>query len=318
MNITRKLTSGVVIILLALTFFAVIMPLQDEAHAAVAKAAVKKAKTYSKSANKLFKVKGYWYCFSKKKVKKGLQKVGSNYYFFNKSTGKMYLKTGLKKVSTAYYYFKKSSGKAPAYRNKSLKDADGKVWFFKSNGKRYSYSYKDTGSTAGNTAAGYIISEAKIKPENSATAAQLQTAYKKIVNRSKYIALDVKPITSSSVIGSYALTAAKKKGGKCYNVAALTFVTFKALGDNPSLVTGKCTRTGDAAKNQDHAWVESDKLVYDAVFDITITKKAMAFMGKAKDELHGKEYKNKEFKLSGVDAAYKDYLYTPDKQNTFK
>lgn len=312
----RRVTSLIIVFALAVCFIgALALVQQEESHATVARAAVKKAKAYRKAKKKLFKVKGYWYCFSKRKVRKGLQKVGINYYFFNKSTGKMYLKTGLKKVGTAYYYFNKKNGKAPALRNKA-KNIDDKIWFFRSTGKRYKYSYKPTGTAAGNTAAGYIISAALMKPADKPTAAQLQKAYKKIVNRSKYLPLDVKPITSSSVIGSYALTAAKKKGGKCYNVAALTFVTFKALGGSPSLVTGKCTRTGDIKDNQDHAWVEEDKLVYDSVFDLT--KKAMAFMGKAKDELHGKNYKNKEFKLSGVSDAYKDYIYTPDRKNTFK
>lgn len=311
------MTSILVIFALTVCFFvALAIMLQEDSHAAVSKAAIKKAKTYKKAKKKLFKVKGSWYCFSKKKVKKGLQKVGKNYYFFSKSTGKMYLKTGQKKVGSAYYYFKKKSGKAPAYKNKSWQDASGKVWFFKSNGKRYSYSYKTTGSSSGNTAAGYIISAAKIKPADKATAAQLQAAYKKIVSRSSYQVVIADPITSSSVIGSYALTAAKKKGGKCYHMAALTFVTFKALGANPSLVTGKASRTGDLTKTQEHSWVEESKLVYDSVFDLS--KKAMSFMGKTKDELHGKDYKNKEFKLSDVDSAYKDYVYIPDQKNTFK
>jgi len=317
MKAVRKTISLLVIAALAVCFLGVFALIEQESsHAAVSKAAVKKAKTYKKAKKKLFKVKGAWYCFSKKKVRKGLQKVGSKYYFFSKSTGKMYLKTGLKKIGIAYYYFKKSSGKAPAYTKKSWKDASGKVWFFKSNGKRYPYSYKDTGSTSGNTAAGYIISEAKIKADGSGTAAQLQAAYKKIVKRSSYQIVLANKITSASTIGSYALTCAKKKGGKCYNMAALTFVTFKALGSNPTLVNGLCTKNGDVKKNQEHAWVEESKLVYDSVFDLS--KKEMAFMGIAKDELHGKDYKNKEFKLSGVASGYADYMYTPDKQYTFK
>ena len=317
MKAIRKTLSLLVIAALMLSIcFAASLILSEDAHAAVSKAAVKKAKKYKKAKKKLFKVKGAWYCFSKKKVRKGLQKVGSKYYFFSKSTGKMYLKTGLKKVGTAYYYFKKSSGKAPAYTKKSWKDASGKVWFFKSNGKRYPYSYKNTGSTSGNTAAGYIISEAKIKANGSGTAAQLQAAYKKIVKRSSYQIVLANKITSASTIGSYALTCAKKKGGKCYNMAALTFVTFKALGSNPTLVNGLCTKNGDVKKNQEHAWVEESKLVYDSVFDLS--KKEMAFMGIAKEELHGKDYKNKEFKLSGVASGYADYMYTPDKQYTFK
>ena len=276
---------------------------------------MKKAKKYKKATKKLFKVKGYWYCFSKKKVRKGLQKVKKNYYYFSKKTGKMYLKTGLKKVGTAYYYFKKKNGKAPALKNKAL-TLDGKVWFFKSTGKRYPYSYKTTGTASGNTAAGYIISAAKIKPADKATTAQLQAAYKKIVNRSSYTFLTVKPITSESMIGSYALKCAKDKGGKCYNMAALTFVTFKALGAGPSLVTGKCSRTGDLTEAGEHAWVEESKLVYDSVFDVN--KKAMAFMGKAMVALPHKEYKNHEFKLKDVTGNYSKYVYIPDKTKTFK
>lgn len=302
----RRITSLFMIIMLAAGLALLIGTFeQEEAHAAVSKKVIKKAKKYTKKANKLFKVGSAWYCFSSKKVKKGLQKVGKNYYFFSKSTGKMYKKTGLKKVGTAYYYFKLSKGKAPALRNKSVV-IDSAAWFFKSNGKRYSYSYKDLGNTSANTAAGYIISEAKIKPENKATDAQLKAAYERIVKRSSYIPLDVKTITDEKTIGSYALTAAQKKGGKCYNVAALTFVTFRALGDNAKLEIGKCTRTGDTAKNQDHAWVESSKLVYDAVFDLS--KKEMAFLGKEKDA----QGNNKPFKLKGVADAYKDYTYTPE------
>lgn len=288
---------------------------QEDSYATVSKAAVRKAKKYRKSANKLFKVGSSWYCFSKRRVKKGLQKVGSKYYYFSKSTGKMHVKTGLKKVGTSYYYFKVSKGKAPAYKNKAWKDGDGKVWFFRSTGKRYGYSYKDTGSTSGNTAAGYIISSAGIKLADKATTAQLQAAYKKIVSRSKSLSIDATPITSSGVIGSYALTAAKKKGGKCYHMAALTFVTFKALGENASLVTGKCDKQN--GKGQiNHAWVENSKLVYDSMFDLS--KKEMAFMGKEMDALHGPEYKNKEFKLLSVPTEYANYIYTPDQKNTFK
>lgn len=317
MKAIRKTVSLLVIAALMLSIcFAASLILSEDAHAAVSKAAVKKAKKYKKAKKKLFKVKGAWYCFSKKKVKKGLQKVGSKYYFFSKSTGKMYLKTGLKKVGTAYYYFKKSSGKAPAYTKKSWKDASGKVWFFKSNGKRYPYSYKNTGSTSGNTAAEYIISEAKIKANGSGTVSQLQAAYKRIVKRSSYKIVLANKITSSSTIGSYALTCAKKKGGKCYNMAALTFVTFKALGSKPTLINGQCTRDSNTKNNQEHAWVEESKLVYDSVFDLS--KKEMAFMGIAKNELPEKEYKNKEFKLSGVASRYANYMYTPDKQYTFK
>lgn len=309
MSTAKRMISLFIIATLTFCFLALIWTAQQEdVSAAVSKKVVKKARKYTGKKNKLFKIGGYWYCFRSRKVRKSLQKVGKNYYFFSKSTGKMYLRTGLKKVGTYYYYFKKSSGKAPAFRNKSWKDKDNKVWFFKSNGRRYGLSYKDSGSTAGNTAAGHIISAAAIKKD---TKNPMELAYKKIVNRSKYIALDVKPITSSSVIGSYALTAAKKKGGKCYNVAALTFVTFKALNGNPSLVTGKCARSGDTKDNQDHAWVEESKLVYDAVFDLS--KKEMAFMAKEKDGQG-----NKPFKLKGIADAYKNYLYTPDKQNTFK
>ena len=126
------------------------------------------------------------------------------------------------------------------------------------------------------------------------------------------------PITSQAMAGSYALSCAKDKGGKCYHMAALTFVTFKALGASPSLVTGKCSRTGDLTKAQEHAWVEESKLVYDSVFDVTLTKKAMTFMGKTMDALHGKDYKNHEFKLKDVTGDYSNYIYIPDKTNTFK
>lgn len=317
MKALTKSVSLLVIFALALgVYFAASLITSEDAHAAVAKAAVKKAKTYKKSTNKLFKVKGAYYCFSKKKVKKGIQKVGKKYYFFSTSNGKMYLKTGLKKVGTAYYYFKKASGKAPAYTNNSWKDADNNVWFFTSNGKRYKYSYKDTGSTAGNTAAGYVISEAKIAADGTGSDAQLKSAYEKIVNRSSYKINTDTAITQESVIGTYALNCAKAKGGKCYNMAALTFVTFKALGGNPTLVTGKCSRTGDLTKNQDHAWVENKKLVYDSVFDLS--KKEMAFLGKEMDDLKGKDYKNKEFKLKNISEPYSAYIYTPDKTNTFK
>ena len=316
MKATKKTVSLLIIAVLAVCFCsAAIIMTSEDAHAAVSKAAVKKAKKYKKATKKLFKVKGYWYCFSKKKVRKGLQKVKKNYYYFSKKTGKMYLKTGLKKVGTAYYYFKKKNGKAPALKNKAL-TLDGKVWFFKSTGKRYPYSYKTTGTASGNTAAGYIISAAKIKPADKATTAQLQAAYKKIVNRSSYTFLTVKPITSESMIGSYALKCAKDKGGKCYNMAALTFVTFKALGAGPSLVTGKCSRTGDLTEAGEHAWVEESKLVYDSVFDVN--KKAMAFMGKAMVALPHKEYKNHEFKLKDVTGNYSKYVYIPDKTKTFK
>lgn len=318
MKATKKTVSLLIIAALALCFCSAALILAGEdAHAAVSKAAVKKAKTYKKATKKLFKVKGSWYCFSKKKVRKGLQKVGKNYYFFSKKTGKMYLKTGLKKVGTSYYYFKKKSGKAPALKNKAL-TLDGKVWFFKSTGKRYPYSYKTTGTASGNTAAGYIISAAKLKPADKATTAQLQAAYKKIVSRSSYKIVIANPITSQAMAGSYALSCAKDKGGKCYHMAALTFVTFKALGASPSLVTGKCSRTGDLTKAQEHAWVEESKLVYDSVFDVTLTKKAMTFMGKTMDALHGKDYKNHEFKLKDVTGDYSNYIYIPDKTNTFK
>lgn len=318
MKATKKTVSLLIIAALAICFCsAALLMAREDAHAAVSKAAVKKAKTYKKSTKKLFKVKGYWYCFSKKKVRKGLQKVGKNYYFFSKKTGKMYLKTGLKKVGTSYYYFKKKSGKAPALKNKAL-TLDGKVWFFKSTGKRYPYSYKTTGTASGNTAAGYIISAAKLKPTDKATTAQLQAAYKKIVSRSSYKIVIANPITSQAMAGSYALSCAKDKGGKCYHMAALTFVTFKALGASPSLVTGKCSRTGDLTKAQEHAWVEESKLVYDSVFDVTLTKKAMTFMGKTMDALHGKDYKNHEFKLKDVTGDYSKYIYIPDKTNTFK
>ena len=302
----RRITSLFMIIMLAAGLALLIGTFeQEEAHAAVSKKVIRKAKKYTKKTNKLFKVGSAWYCFSSKKVKKGLQKVGKNYYFFSKSTGKMYKKTGLKKVGTAYYYFKLSKGKAPALRNKSVV-IDSAAWFFKSNGKRYSYSYKDTGSAEGNTAAGYIISEAQI------TNKDLAAAYTKIVNRSTYQVLIADPVTSSDVIGKYALIAAQKKGGKCYHLAALTFVTFKALGENPTFINGKCTRTGNIANNMEHAWVENDKLVYDSVFDMVDNSSSeMAFMGKEMDSLKGKEYKNKEFKLVGVADLYQNYIYTP-------
>lgn len=306
----RKVTTVIVLLALAVCFIALDAALsQEEAYAAVAKAAVKKAKTYKKPANKLFKVGKGWYCFSKKKVRKGLQKVGKDYYFFSKSTGKMYLKTGLKQIGTSYYYFNKTKGKAPALRNKA-RTLDNAVWFFQSDGRRYPYSYSDTGSAEGNTAAGYIISEAQITDKDPAAA------YQKIVARSTYQVLISDPITSSGVIGKYALTAAQKKGGKCYHLAALTFVTFKAMGENPSLITGKCARTGSAADNIEHAWVENDDLVYDSVFDMVDNKGGaeMAFMGKEKESLQGKEYNNREFKLTGAADLYKNYMYTPDRE----
>lgn len=302
MKLTRKLTSGVVIILLALTFFAVIMPLQDEAHATVAKAAVKKAKTYSKSANKLFKVKGCWYCFSKKKVKKGLQKVGSNYYFFNKSTGKMYLKTGLKKVSTAYYYFKKSSGKAPAYRNTSWKDADNKVWFFKSNGKRYNYSYKDTGSTAGNTAAGAVLSAASIKDDDSTLDAKLLKAYKEIVKNYGYSFITPSAPKTVAELGKLAKSMTDSKEGKCYNYAALTYVAFKALGAAPVYYNG-------AFKSEDrvHAWVilkgeDDSSYIYDSNQD-NVASKGVDFYGKL---ITYRDDASTSFTIEGM-----DYIYYP-------
>ena len=80
----------------------------EEADAAVSKKVIKKAKKYKKKANKIFKVGGAKYCFSKKKVKKGVQKVGGKYYFFNKSTGKMMTNYALK--SGSKYYFFQASG----------------------------------------------------------------------------------------------------------------------------------------------------------------------------------------------------------------
>ena len=304
----RRITSLFMIILLAAGLALLIGTFeQEDAHAAVSKKVIKKAKKYTKKTNKLFKVGSAWYCFSSKKVKKGLQKVGKNYYFFSKSTGKMYKKTGLKKVGTAYYYFKLSKGKAPALRNKSVV-IDSAAWFFRSNGKRYSYSYKDLGNTSANTAAGYIISEAKIKPENKATDAQLKAAYERIVKRSSNLVVAADPITSETVISKYALSAAQKKGGNCYTVSSLVFVTFKALGANPFLHTGNCTRPKASGETitHPHAWIEESKLVYDAIFDLS--KKEMAFMGKEKDSQG-----NKPFKLKDIADAYKDYTYNPDK-----
>ena len=70
MGIAKKLSTLFMIICLAVICLALTMPLQqEEAHAKVSKAVTKKAKTYKQAANKLFKVSGGWYCFSKKKVK---------------------------------------------------------------------------------------------------------------------------------------------------------------------------------------------------------------------------------------------------------
>lgn len=283
MKATKKSVSLLIVLALALCFCsAAILMAQEDAHAAVSKAAIKKAKTYSKSTKKLFKVKGYWYCFSKKKVRKGLQKVGKNYYYFSKSTGKMYLKTGLKKVGTAYYYFRKKSGKAPALTN-TAKKISGKVWFFKSNGKRYKYSYLNTGSASGNTAAGVIISGASIKASGKGSNAQLKAAYKKIVKGYKYIPLLVSVPKTKASLGKLAKNMTDEKGGKCFHFAALTYVTFKALGASPTYYNGKFKRPTDKSSFE-HSWVvlkdaDGKERIYDSNQDDTAGTTA-SFFGK--------------------------------------
>lgn len=286
--LTAALAAGFVVLAGALT--------QEDAHAAVPKAAVKKAKTYKKKANKLFKVGKAWYCFSRKKVKKGLQKVGGKYYFFNKSTGKMLVKSKLMKIGTSYYYFQKKSGKAPSAGGVKT-NADGKIVFIKPSGSRYNYPYTDTGNVLGNIAAGIIISEANIQPSGTGSSEELEAAYKKIVLRSGYDVLASMPdLSTETWPGSYAIYLAATKGGKCYNFAALTYYTFKALGSpTAQLCIGKCqTRPGqtDPATGSEyaptaHAWVEVLEAegfgvlyAYDSVFDVTKSGKDMSFCRK--------------------------------------
>ena len=248
-NCLRILT----VILIAAAFVAVAMPLvQEEAHAKVSKSVTKKAKAYKKAKNKLFKVGKAWYCFSKKKVKTGLQKVGKEYYFFNKSNGKMLTKSGLRKVGSAYYFFSKKSGKAPALRNKA-KAISGEVWFFQKDGKRYNYAFGDTGSAAGNDAAGYIIAKAGIRADGTASEDQLKEAYAETVKYKYLINLASEP-SDIGEIGKLAKSIVDNNGGKCYNHAALTYVTLKALGASPVYCSGTFQRNPEARIEQ-HAWV---------------------------------------------------------------
>ena len=80
MSTNRTSLRILTVALIAVSLILIMLPLtREEAHAKVKSTVAKKAKTYKKSANKLFKIGKKWYCFSKKKVKTGLQKVGKEY-----------------------------------------------------------------------------------------------------------------------------------------------------------------------------------------------------------------------------------------------
>ena len=307
MVIRRNYLRILTVALIAAAFVLIAVPLtQEEAHAKVSKSVAKKAKTYKKARNKLFKVGKAWYCFSRKKVRTGLQKVGKEYYFFNKSNGRMLTKSGLKKVGSAYYYFNKKSGKAPALRNAS-REIDGEIWFFQSDGKRYAYCYEDTGSTAGNDAAGIIISEAKIKPDGLGGEAELREAYSAIVSRSSYRITLEPDFSSNKWIGKFAEDCAENKGGKCYGFAALTYVTFKALGEHPVINTGEFSRSPGGEKG-DHAWVvaenqNGDDVIYDTNQDNLISKDPASLTFFAKTITYQNEGKT-SFTVQGSDYVF--------------
>ena len=260
MTETRKnLRVAVLVAIVAALLAGAALAFAEPADAAISKAAKKKAKTYTKSKNKIFKVKGAKYCFSKKKVRTGYKKVGSHYYFFSKSTGKMTKKKTVK-VGSKYY-------------------------FFKSNGRRYKYAIKNTGTSKGNSAAGLIVSAAKLKPSSNPSAAVLKKVHAKIVKHVKYAYLIQPSMSSKSAIGKLAYTAAMDKKGICFNYAALEYVTFKALGAKPRVWSGKCNRNpGDSSsKAGQHAWVtvagsgDAPFLLYDPVYDRGKSASALKF-----------------------------------------
>jgi len=284
MRANKRFLSAVLLIAALFLMLAVCEALsQEDCHAAIPAAVKKKARAYQKKVNKIFKVNGAKYCFRNRKVRTGQRKVGSYYYFFNKSNGKMMKNTGVK-LGT-------------------------KIFFFKANGRKYKYGYKPTGTAKGNAAAGVIISAAGLQPKAEPTNAQLKAAYNKITSRTSYGIVENPNLGSRAWIAKYAYTAAIKKQGKCYNLAALTYLTYKALGAKPKLQVGKCNRKPDPSKTDaenkkaagEHAWVTiagNNTLIYDSIFDL----------GNATPQFFGKKF-SPDKKTDAYKVQGKDYLY---------
>ena len=258
----------------------VLMPMATmmttDSASAVSKGAVNKMAKKSKNGFKKFK--GKWYYIKSKKAVKGLKKISGKYYFFNK-IGTM--QTGAKKISGKNYYFKavksgKKKGQAPALTNNVLTKS-GKTWFYNSKGVRYEFAYKNVGNEKGNIAVGRVLSEAKVKTEKTKEA-RLKKAYGYIVNKYSYMS---RPTPKNFKTAAWTYQCAYdmamgmnrmgkqpegKYAGKCYNFAALTGLTAKALGYDTTIVPGTCQRP-DSDKATEHAWAEISEDEYVFVLD---------------------------------------------------
>lgn len=258
-GIKRTLALIVVAAMISVSFAAVLTT--QNADAASAKSIKKMAK---KSKNGLKKYKGSWYYIKKHKVVKGLKKVKGKYYYFDKKGA---MKHGSKKIKGKNYYFNKiksgkKKGQAPALAKEALAKG-GKAYFYKANAQRYELQYKSTGNIKGDTAVGAVLSGANVKSV-SGNEARLKKAYVFIVNKYSYNSRPTPNLKTNAWTYKCAYDmamgmnmmgkeAAGNYTGKCYNFAALTGLTAKALGYNTVIIPGTCKRPGANAYTE-HAW----------------------------------------------------------------
>lgn len=265
-SIARRFIPITLIVALALTM----IPISEKALAAEEKPdtvdTAKINKIAASSKNGFKKIDGQWYYIKKHKVVKGFKKIKKDYYFFDKY-GTM--QSGLIKHKKASYYFNKTkNGKAPALKN-SVKEIDEKIFYFKSNGKRYNFGFKDTGSKKSNIAAGIIISSAKVTKKQSKRK-RLDKAYRKILKRTKYRHGKAPNLKNKKWYRSFAYNAVMKKKCQCYGFAAMSGVVAKALGYDAAVQYGGVTFSGLMAYSK-HAWayvkIDGDKHMLDASGD---------------------------------------------------
>ena len=256
----RKTLAWILVAAMISVSFAAVLTTQS-ADAASAKSIKKMAK---KSKNGFKKYKGSWYYIKKHKVVKGLKKVSGKYYFFDKKGA---MKSGAKKIKGKNYFFKKvtsgkKKGQAPALAKAALTKS-GKAYFYKANAQRYEFQYKSTGNNKGDTAVGAVLSGADVKSV-SGNEARLKKAYVYIVNKYSYNSRPTPNLRATDWTYKCAYDMAMGMNmmgkeatgnytGKCYNFAALTGLTAKALGYSTAIVPGTCKKPGSSDYTE-HAW----------------------------------------------------------------
>lgn len=203
------------------------------------------------------KEKGRWYLYRYGYAVKGLNKYKGKYYFFN---GKGQNVAGLITVNKAQYKFvKDKTGKAPAVADKAVK-IRGKLYYFRKNGKKYDFTFKDTGSSYGNTAVGRVVSKSKLKKSASAEK-NLKVFYESLCSNYNYAITGVPNLSNSKWLGRFAYDFTRDGGGKCYGWAAITGLGAKALGFDSKIICGKVEKISKDVKKGpfEHCFVVVNK-----------------------------------------------------------